>query len=160
MPGEKGRPEDEMRYLGLIMALMVGAQIVSAQEKAAAATLHLSAAPVSALAPAPPVSVIATVPEQDHGKRTWMISVAAMIAGTSMDAASSWGKREGNSLLASSNGNFGARGLSLKAGMAAAILTPQILFRNRRELRGKFALANFVEAGMYGGIAVHNLRVR
>src|SRR5689334_12457450 len=52
--------------------------------------------------------------------RLWMTSIAAMVGATAADAATSWGKWEGNSLLASSDGTFGARGLTFKAGMAAA----------------------------------------
>jgi hypothetical protein len=91
--------------------------------------------------------------------RVWMLSMATMVAGSSMDAATSWGKEEGNGLLASGNGTFGARGISIKAGMAAAVIVPQILLRKHKNLRAKFILGNFLEAGIFTGVSVHNLHV-
>ena len=92
-------------------------------------------------------------------RRLWIASIVAMVAASSTDAATSWGKREGNGFLASSNGNFGMRGVSLKAAMAGAVIVPQLLFRNHKNLRGKFIAGNFIEAGIFTGVSVHNLRV-
>ena len=83
----------------------------------------------------------------------------AMAGASGLDAATSWGKLEGNGFLASSNGNFGARGLSIKAAMAAAVILPQVLLRKHKELRVKFALANLVETGIFTGVSIHNLVV-
>ena len=70
------------------------------------------------------------------------------------------GKYEGNPLLASSDGKFGERGIAIKAGIAAAVLVPQVLLvRKHKDLRSKFAIANFVEAGVFSGVAVHNLGI-
>ena len=91
--------------------------------------------------------------------RIWISSLCAVAASTSMDAATSWGKREGNSFLASSNGNFGERGVSIKAGMLAAVVIPQVIFRHHQELKSKFAIGNFIEAGIFTGVSVHNLGV-
>lgn len=91
--------------------------------------------------------------------RIWVASLAAVAASSSMDAATSWGKREGNGLLASSNGTFGARGLSIKAGMLAVVVVPQVMFRHHKELKSKFAIGNFAEAGIFTGVAIHNLGV-
>lgn len=91
--------------------------------------------------------------------RIWIASMVAMVAATSMDAGSSWGKREGNSFLASSDGTFGAKGLSIKAGMAVGVILPQILLRRHKDLKSKFAIGNFAEAGLFGGIAVRNMGI-
>ncbi len=100
--------------------------------------------------------------ENPHDKfmnRLWIASMVAAVGGTSLDAATSWGKLEGNSLLASSNGTFGAKGLGIKAGLAAAVIIPQICLRKHRELKGVFVFGNFAEAGIFAGTAVHNLQV-
>jgi hypothetical protein len=76
-----------------------------------------------------------------------------------MDAASSWGKLEGNSLLASPDGTFGAKGMSIKVGIAAGVVLPQILLRKHKNLKSKFAIANFAEAGLFGGVAIHNMGI-
>ncbi len=92
--------------------------------------------------------------------RLWIASLFAAGAGTSLDAASSWGKREGNPLLASSNGAFGAKGLGIKMSVAAAVLIPQICLRKHKEMKGIFATGNFAEAAIFSGAAVHNLQIR
>jgi len=92
--------------------------------------------------------------------RLWIGSMVAVVAGTSLDAASSWGKRESNPLLAGSSGTFGAKGLGIKAGVAAAVLVPQICLRKHKELRGAFMFGNYGEASIFTAAAIHNLRIR
>jgi hypothetical protein len=41
----------------------------------------------------------------------------------------------------------------------AAVIVPQLLFRHHRNLRGKFTLCNFVEAGVFTGVSLHNLTI-
>lgn len=94
-----------------------------------------------------------------HMKVIWIASILAMVAGTGADAASSWHKRESNGLLASSDGTFGAKGLGIKAGIAAGVLAPQIVFRKHKDLRFAFAIGNFAEAGIFTGAAIHNLNI-
>ena len=77
-----------------------------------------------------------------------------------MDAATSWGRHEGNGLLAQSDGSFGPRGVGIKVGVAAASLVPQIVFRKHKELRIPFTVGNFAEAGIFAGTAIHNLNVK
>lgn len=100
--------------------------------------------------------------EQKHDRkvnRIWISSMLAMAAATGMDTGSSWGKREGNSLLASSDGTFGAKGLSIKAGVAAGVILPQLLLRHHKDLKSKFAIGNFAEAALFGGVAIHNMGI-
>ena len=102
-------------------------------------------------------------PDDSHTRivnRIWISSMVAAVAGTSLDAATSWGQREENGFLASSDGRFGAKGLSIKAAFAAAVIIPQICLRKHNELKGAFAAGNFVEAGIFAGVSVHNLQVR
>lgn len=91
--------------------------------------------------------------------RLWITSIVAAVAGTSLDAASSWGKVESNSLLASSNGTFGGRGVAIKAGLTAAVIIPQICLRKRKEYRTVFTIGNFAEASVFTVAAVHNMSI-
>ena len=118
----------------------------------------------------PFASGVSNIPKQDaviiedrHERRVraiWIASIFAMTAATTADAASSWHKQESNGLLASSNGTFGGKGIALKAGIAAGFLTPQIIFRKRRDWHTAFAVGNFVGAGVFTGAAIHNLTVK
>ena len=83
----------------------------------------------------------------------------ALAGASALDAATSFGKQEGNSLLASPNGTFGAKGLGLKAGIAASVLVPEILLRRHRNLRGPLTAVNFGDAAFFSVIAAHNLRI-
>ena len=112
---------------------------------------------------APGKADIAMVDDERHDRfmnRLWIASMMAAVAGTSFDAATSWGKYEGNGFLASADGRFGAKGVSLKAGLAAAVFMPQIALRRHKELRVPFIVGNFAQAALFGGVAVHNLGVR
>jgi hypothetical protein len=109
----------------------------------------------------PPKTNIASV-EDPHAKRVrviWIASIFAVAASTAADAASSWHKRESNGFLASSNGNFGDKGVAIKCGITAAVLAPQVIFRKHRDWHTAFALGNFAEAGISTGAAIHNLNV-
>jgi hypothetical protein len=101
--------------------------------------------------------------EPDRPSRTmnrmWLGSVAALIAATSADAATSWGHQEANGFLASNGGNFGVKGLTLKLAGTSATLIPQLVFRHHSKLLKVFAIGNAAEASMYAGLAVHNIGV-
>jgi hypothetical protein len=91
--------------------------------------------------------------------RFWAASVAAAVTATTLDAATSWGKLESNSILASKSGTFGAKGTEIKAALAAALVIPQICLRKHKELRNAFILGNLGEAGLFSAAAVHNLSI-
>jgi hypothetical protein len=97
--------------------------------------------------------------DKPHISKVWIASTIALLAATSLDAASSWGKYEGNPLLRSSSGTFGAQGVSLKFAIAGAMLTPQLLFRRNRRATKFFTITNFAQAGMFTGIAIHNFGI-
>lgn len=110
-----------------------------------------------------PKTTVANVGADAHDRfmnRLWVVSMVSAMAGTGLDAASSWGQREGNALLASSDGRFEGKGLAIKAGLAAALVVPQICLRKRKNLKGPFAAANFTQAAIYTAVSVHNLQVR
>jgi hypothetical protein len=106
------------------------------------------------------IANVEETPREVHFRRLWVASIVAMTAGTAADAYSSWHKRESNSFLASADGTFGAKGVSLKAGIAGAVLVPQILLRHHRDWHLPFAASNFVEAGIFAGATAHNLNVK
>ena len=110
--------------------------------------------PSSALAEIPAVS-----PHDRFMNRLWLTSVATMVAATAADASTSWSYREGNGILASHNGTFGAKGVGIKAGVTGALLVPQYFLRHHSELRSKFIAANFVGAAIFGVTSIHNVRV-
>jgi hypothetical protein len=93
--------------------------------------------------------------------RVWQWSAAALIAGNSLDATSSWGGRELNGMLASSNGAFGSRGVMLKGGICGGILAMQYFVgkRHPRAYRAQ-AITNFASAALFTGIAVHNWQIK
>ena len=106
------------------------------------------------------IANVVETPHERHMRQLWIASIVAMTAATTADAASSWHKRESNSLLASSNGTFGAKGATIKVGIASAVLLPQILLRKHRDWYLPFAAGNLVEAGIFTGAAAHNLTVK
>lgn len=91
--------------------------------------------------------------------KIWTISIAALLGGTTMDAASSWGKAETNPILRSANGTFGMRGLMIKGGLAGAVIAPEILMRNNEEAKKKFAIVNFIAAGVFSAVVLHNMTI-
>ncbi len=98
--------------------------------------------------------------EDRRSKTVWEVSMAAMVGASAFDAFSSMGKSESNPLLRSSDGNFGAKGIAIKAGLAGASLFPQYLLRNRKDLRKVFTVVNFIDAGIFTGVGVHNLGIK
>lgn len=94
-----------------------------------------------------------------HVSKLWIVSSLALLAATSLDAGSSWGKYEANPLLRSSDGRFGARGVSIKFAMAGAALAPQFLLHRNHTATRLFTVVNFAQAGMYSGIAIHNFGI-
>jgi hypothetical protein len=114
--------------------------------------------------PAPPLTpkvTVANVPEQHNSRmdRWWIASMFAVGGATAADAATSWGKLESNSILASKNGTFGSRGVEIKAALVAGILAPQMILRNHRELHRTFLIGNTAAAGLFTAAAVHNTGV-
>lgn len=140
-------------------AALLPAQMVK-QPGQLGAALHIDA---NEYASDPMPNVTVAKVDDSHARfanRLWITSMVAAIAGTSFDAASSWGQPERNGLLASSDGTFRAKGLSIKAAFAAAVVIPQICLRKRTELKEAFAAGNFIEAAAFTGVSIHNLQVR
>jgi hypothetical protein len=155
------------KLMGLsALFLLAGSTILPAQsartpgamdEASNGTPMHLSFSPWASSAL--PNTNIARV-EAAHAKHVrfiWIASILAMTAGTAADAGTSWHKRESNGFLASSDGTFGAKGLAIKGGIAAGVLTPQLIFRRHRDWYAAFAVGNFAETGIFAGASIHNL---
>lgn len=96
----------------------------------------------------------------DRSAMIWKISIATMLAASAFDAASSMGKNEQNPLLRSSDGTFGSKGIAVKFSLMGAAVVPQIIFRNRKDLRKIFTIINVGDTALFTTIGVHNLGVR
>lgn len=103
-------------------------------------------------------SLLASAPTETkpHISKAWIVSSVVLLAASSLDASSSWGKYESNPFLRSDNGRFEARGVSIKLGIAGAMLAPQILLRKNHTATKLFTITNFAQAGMYTGISIRN----
>lgn len=69
---------------------------------------------------------------ESRGKRIWKWTVAAVVASSAADIASSMGgKYEMNVLLRSRDGTFGTRGIAIKSVMVGGILVSEYLMQRR-----------------------------
>lgn len=165
-----------MRFLGLLAAclfLLFGAAAFASAAGSAPAQptsnqkFGVGAPPApAALMPAeysplrPGVEVVQlSGTHPDTVQRLWIASICAVLAASAFDAATSWGKQESNPLLTSRDGSFGARGLAIKVGIAGAVIVPQWLLRNHKQLRKGFILENFADTAVFTAAGVHNLGV-
>ncbi len=128
---------------------------------AAADSVEVEAAPVIVIPAAADTNTAAVAAKKPASTvdKIWALSIAAVLGGTTMDAVSSWGKAETNPLLRSANGTFGARGLMIKGGLAGAMIAPEFLLRNNEEAKKKLAIVNFVAAGVFSAVVMHNLTI-
>jgi hypothetical protein len=119
--------------------------------------------PAVALESAPPSMAAASAEEpvtKPQTSKLWVGSIFALTGGTTLDGISSWGKKEANPLLASANGTFGMRGALIKSGLAALILTPQLIHKPKTdEDRKVMTTVNLAGGGVYMAVAMHNFRL-
>ena len=89
--------------------------------------------------------------------RQWAISIAPLFASQALDAASSYGMRELNPLLASPDGGFGMKATSLKFGVIGALAASEYLLVRKYPRSAKvFTIVNWATAGATSALAVHN----
>jgi hypothetical protein len=90
-------------------------------------------------------------------RRQWAISLAPLFASEALDAASSYGMRELNPLLAGSNGGFGMKATAIKFGVVGALAGAEYFVVRKHPASAKlFTIVNWVAAGATTGLAVHN----
>lgn len=126
----------------------------------------LITAPASAFLGAAPAAVSGQVsdrPSRDlsrgdaRWKKQWQISLVPLFASESLDAASSYGMRELNPLLAGSNGGFGVKASAMKFGVVGALAGAEYLLVRKYPHSAKFfAIINWTTAGATTALAVHN----
>jgi hypothetical protein len=91
----------------------------------------------------------------------WKASAAALAGASALDVASSWGRCcEQNTLLASSDRRFGARGAGIKSATLGGQLFLQYwLARKNPSLARVLGYVNFAGAGAITAVAFRNYRV-
>lgn len=103
----------------------------------------------------------AIVQPDARGNLMWKMSVAALATANTLDAASSWGKCEQNSVLAGEDGRFGAKGAFLKAGLAGGLVAAEwLITRKTNRYRKAFSILNFGSAVGIGAMAVRNYGIQ
>jgi hypothetical protein len=93
--------------------------------------------------------------------RRWKMSVAPVFASQALDVTSSYGMRELNPMLASSDGSFDAKGAAIKLGATAGLLGVEYLIVRKypRSARA-FTKINWSVSTVTTGFAVHNFAIR
>jgi hypothetical protein len=100
-------------------------------------------------------------PEKAALQRAWERSLIPLVASQSLDAASSYGYRELNPMLASPNGEFGLKATTIKFSVVAALIGGEyLLVRASPKAARLFQKLNWSSAVLTTGLAVHNYVVR
>ena len=99
--------------------------------------------------------------DQTSMRYRWKLSVAPVFASQALDVTSSYGMRELNPMLASSDGRFGAKGAGIKLGSTAAMVGLEywILRKHPRAAR-IFTKINWSVSIVTTGFAAHNFAIR
>jgi hypothetical protein len=93
--------------------------------------------------------------------RAWERSLIPLVASQSLDAASSYGYRELNPLLASQNGTFGVKATAMKFSVVAGLIGVEyLLVRKSPKAARLFEKLNWSSSLLTTGLAVHNYVVR
>lgn len=91
------------------------------------------------------------------GGKLWVASMFAFGGGTTLDGVSSWNQREANPILRSASGDFGMRGVMIKASLAAFVLAPQLIKKPQNDrARRIMTIVNFSDGAVYSAVALHN----
>lgn len=114
--------------------------------------------------PLPAAQITPETPHWEGAHRDvarWKLSLAPFAVSQALDVSSSRGMRELNPVLASPNGQFGARGAAVKLGTAGAFAGMQILIVKKYPRSAKFfEKINWASAGVTAGFAAHNYAIR
>jgi hypothetical protein len=92
---------------------------------------------------------------------SWKLSLAPLLASQGLDAASSYGKRELNPLLAGPQGQFGVSSVMVKVGVTSGLIGVEYLIVKAHPASARFfTKVNWAAAGITTGIAAHNFTIR
>jgi hypothetical protein len=95
------------------------------------------------------------------GFRSWKISLAPLVASQALDATSSYGMRELNPLLVSSNGGFEMKATSIKLGVTGAVVGVEYLIVRRYPRSARLiSKLNWTTGIVTIGFAVHNFAIK
>jgi hypothetical protein len=93
--------------------------------------------------------------------RSWRISLAPLVGSQALDAASSYGMRELNPLLASANGGFEMKAVSIKLGVTGALVGVEYLIVRKYPRSARvISKLNWTTGIVTTGFAVHNYAIR
>jgi hypothetical protein len=93
--------------------------------------------------------------------KRWKFSLAPVFASQALDVTSSYGMRELNPMLASSDGRFGAKGAGIKLGATAGLLGVEyLLVRKYPRSARVFTKINWSVSIVTTGFAAHNFAIR
>jgi hypothetical protein len=93
--------------------------------------------------------------------KSWKISLAPLVGSQALDAASSYGMRELNPLLASSNGGFEMKATSIKLGVTGALVGVEYLIvRKYPRSTRVISKLNWTSGIVTAGFAVHNYAIK
>ena len=96
-----------------------------------------------------------------NAQKAWKRSLLPLLASQSLDAASSYGMRELNPVLADSRGAFGMRATTMKLGVVGAFAGVEyVIVRKHPGAARVFSKLNWTAAGITTGVAVHNFAIR
>jgi hypothetical protein len=93
--------------------------------------------------------------------KSWKISLVPLVGSQALDAASSYGMRELNPLLASSNGGFEMKATSIKLGVTGALVGVEYLVVKRYPRSARvISKLNWTSGIVTTGFAVHNYAIK
>ena len=93
--------------------------------------------------------------------KSWKLSLAPLVASQALDASSSYGMRELNPLLASSNGGFEMKATSIKIGAtAAAVGIEYLLVRKYPHSARILSKMNWATGIVTTSFAIHNYAIK
>ena len=93
--------------------------------------------------------------------KSWKISLAPLVGSQALDAASSYGMRELNPLLTSSNGGFEMKATSIKLGVTGALVGVEYLIvRKYPRSTRVISKLNWTSGIVTAGFAVHNYAIK
>jgi len=138
------------------IAFLVSALLVSTPAAFGQNYLVAPAAPGGSIFPAP-LSIDDSARASAPSRQPWELSLIPLFAAQGLDAASSWGHRETNPLLAGPDGSFGMKAAGIKVGfVAGAAVAEYLLMKHRPGLAKLLVRLNYGNAIMTTGFAVHN----
>jgi len=108
-----------------------------------------------------PALILPTKSVDANAQKAWKRSLFPLLASQSLDAASSYGMRELNPLLADSTGAFGMRATTIKFGVVGVFIGVEYLLVRKHPGAAKIlSKLNWTAAGLTTGFAVHNFAIR